>query len=103
MLLLSFIVAPFFFFFNQLKTVADCASRLRLLSKTLDLNDLRLDDPSGSVRQKLVRLHVVGLGLDIKESLLEACGLVLLANSHLDPHLSGENLQQKCQFVIFIC
>lgn len=83
--------------------VADCALRLRLLSKALDLNDLRLDDSAGSMRQKLVRLHVVGLGLDIKESLVEACGLVLLANSHLDPHPSGEHMHKKCRPVICIC
>lgn len=100
MLLLPFILA-LFYFFNQLMTVADCASRLRLLSKALDLNVLRLDDPACSVKQKLVRLHVVGLGLDVKESLLEACGLVLLANSHLDPHLSGE--QKKREKKLPIC
>ena len=75
--------------------MADCASQLRLLSKALDLNDLRLDNAAGCTGQKLVRLHVVGLGLDIKESLLEACGLVLLANSHVDPHSSGEHLQEQ--------
>ncbi|XP_011610045.2 midasin isoform X2 [Takifugu rubripes] len=73
----------------KLLTVADCASRLRRLSKALDVNDLRLEDTTASMSQELVRLHVVGLGLDIKESLLEACGLVLLANTLLDPHSSG--------------
>lgn len=72
--------------------MADCASRLRRLSKALDVNDLRLEDTTASMSQELVRLHVVGLGLDIKESLLEACGLVLLANTLLDPHSSGELL-----------
>lgn len=72
--------------------MADCASRLRQLSKALDVNDLRLEDTTASMSQELVRLHVVGLGLDIKESLLEACGLVLLANTLLDPHSSGELL-----------
>lgn len=77
-------------FLHQLESVAECASRLRLLSKALDVNDLRLDSTAGSWRQDLVRLQGVGLGLDIKESLLEACGLVLLANNQLDPHKSGE-------------
>lgn len=77
-------------FLHQLESVAECASRLRLLSKALDVNDLRLDSTTGSWRQDLVRLQGVGLGLDIKESLLEACGLVLLANNQLDPHKSGE-------------
>lgn len=85
----------FIYFFNQLMAVADCASRLKRLSKALDLNDLGLDNPAGSVRQKLARLYVVGLELDIKESLLEACGLVLLANSHLNPHPSGKHLQKE--------
>lgn len=75
--------------------VADCALRLKLLSKALNLNDPGLDNPAVSVRQKLARLHVVGLGLEIKESLLEACGLVLLANSHLNPHPSGKHIQNK--------
>lgn len=77
-------------FLHQLESVAECASRLRLLSKALDVNNLRLDSTAGSWRQDLVRLQGVGLGLDIKESLLEACGLVLLANNQLDPHKSGE-------------
>lgn len=76
---------------DQLLAVADCASRLRRLSKALDVNDLRLED-TASTSQELVRLHVVGLGLDIKEGLLEACGLVLLANTLLDPHASGQLL-----------
>lgn len=76
----------------QLMAVADCASRLRRLSRALDVSGLRLDHGPGSVRRELLRLHVVGLGLDIKESLLEACGLVLLANTHLDPHLPGQRL-----------
>lgn len=80
------------FAFYQLMTVADCASRLRRLSQALDVNDLRLEDTTDPTSQELVRLHFVGLGLDIKESLLEACGLVLLAKTHLDPHSSGELL-----------
>lgn len=74
----------------QMESVAECASRLRLLSRALDVSDLRLDGNAGPLRQELVRLQGAGLGLDIKESLLEACGLVLLANNQLDPHKSGE-------------
>ncbi|CAK6975580.1 Hypothetical predicted protein [Scomber scombrus] len=73
----------------KLDSVAECASRLRLLSKALDVSDLRLDGTTGPWRQELVRLHGAGLGLDIKESLLEAWGLVLLANNQLDPQKSG--------------
>uniref|UniRef100_A0A3Q3JWH6 Midasin n=1 Tax=Monopterus albus TaxID=43700 RepID=A0A3Q3JWH6_MONAL len=72
------------------KVVAECASRLRLLSKALDVSELRLDSTTGSWRQELVRLQGAGLRLDIKESLLEAWGLVLLANNQLDPQKSGE-------------
>lgn len=82
---------------HQLESVAECASRLRLLSKALDVNGLWLDGTAGSWRQDLVRLQGAGLGLDIKESLLEACGLVLLANNQLDPHKSGElSLKDLC-------
>nr|XP_020508278.1 midasin [Labrus bergylta] len=73
----------------KLESVAECASRLRLLSKALDVSDLRLDGSSSPLRQELVRLQGAGLGLDVKESLLEAWGLVLLANNQLDPHTSG--------------
>uniref|UniRef100_A0A8C9XGE6 Midasin AAA ATPase 1 n=1 Tax=Sander lucioperca TaxID=283035 RepID=A0A8C9XGE6_SANLU len=73
----------------KLESVAECASRLRLLSKVLDVSDLRLDAATGPWRQELVRLQGAGLGLDIKESLLEAWGLVLLANNQLDPHKTG--------------
>lgn len=75
--------------------MAECASRLRLLSKALDVSDLRLDGTTGPWRQELVRLQGAGLGLDIKESLLEAWGLVLLANHQLDPKKSGEFVSQK--------
>ncbi|XP_030578137.1 midasin [Archocentrus centrarchus] len=87
----------------KLESVAECASRLRLLSKALDVSDLRLDSSTILRRQELVRLQGAGLGLDIKESLLEAWGLVLLANNQLDPQNSGvlERLvssveQQQC-------
>lgn len=75
---------------RQSDSVAECASRLRLLNKALDVSVLRLDSGAAPWRQELVRLQGAGLGLDIKESLLEACGLVLLANNQLDPHKSGE-------------
>uniref|UniRef100_A0A8C4E441 Midasin n=1 Tax=Dicentrarchus labrax TaxID=13489 RepID=A0A8C4E441_DICLA len=84
-----------FVLFIYLESVAECASRLRLLSKALDVSDLRLDGTTGPWRQELVRLQGAGLGLDIKESLLEACGLVLLANNQLDPLLSSVEQQQR--------
>lgn len=77
-------------FLLQLESVAECASRLRLLNKVLDVSALRLDGGEAPRRLELVRLQAAGLGLDVKESLLEACGLVLLANNQLDPHKSGE-------------
>ncbi|XP_071334594.1 midasin isoform X2 [Trachinotus anak] len=73
----------------KLESVGKCASRLRLLSRALDVSDLRLDGTTGPWRQELVRLQGAGLMLDIKESLLEAWGLVLLANNQLDPQKSG--------------
>uniref|UniRef100_A0AAQ6AJN3 Midasin n=1 Tax=Amphiprion ocellaris TaxID=80972 RepID=A0AAQ6AJN3_AMPOC len=76
---------------HQLESVAECASRLRLLSKALDVSDMKLDGTTGPWRQKLVQLQGAGLGLDIKESLLEAWGLVLLANNQLDP----KNVEQQ--------
>ncbi|XP_039980712.1 midasin isoform X5 [Xiphias gladius] len=73
----------------KLESVGKCASRLRLLSKAFDVSDLKLDGTTGPWRQELVRLQGAGLRLDIKESLLEAWGLVLLANNQLDPQKSG--------------
>lgn len=76
----------------KLECVAECASRLRCLSKALDVSELRLDGSSGisgGWRQDLLRLHGAGLGLDLKEGLLEACGLVLMANNQLHPQESG--------------
>lgn len=70
--------------------MAECASRLRLLIKALDVNNLRIDGTAGHGRLDLVRIQGAVVRLDIKESLLEACGLVLLANSLLDPDRSGE-------------
>lgn len=79
----------------QLESVVKCASQLRLLSKALDVSDLKLDNNMIHSKQELVRLQGAGLGLDIKESLLEAWGLVLLANNQLDPQKSGELELQK--------
>uniref|UniRef100_A0A3Q3ARQ7 Midasin n=1 Tax=Kryptolebias marmoratus TaxID=37003 RepID=A0A3Q3ARQ7_KRYMA len=64
----------------QLKTVADCASRLRLLSGALDVSNVWQVRSLG-----LVRLQRAALSLEIKEYLLEAWGLVLLANNQPDP------------------
>ncbi|XP_042084236.1 midasin isoform X2 [Haplochromis burtoni] len=87
----------------KLESVVKCASQLRLLSKALDVSDLKLDNNMIHSKQELVRLQGAGLGLDIKESLLEAWGLILLANNQLDPQKSGvmERLvssveQQEC-------
>lgn len=79
-----------------------CASRLRLLSKALDVSDLRLDGTTGPWGQELVRLQGAGLMLDIKESLLEAWGLVVLANNQLDPQKSGELVSQG-DLRVFVC
>uniref|UniRef100_A0A3Q3KQB7 Midasin n=1 Tax=Mastacembelus armatus TaxID=205130 RepID=A0A3Q3KQB7_9TELE len=88
----------------KLESVAECASQLQLLGKALDVTDLRLDSTTIPWKQELVRLHGAGLQLDLKEGLLEAWGLVLLANNQLDPQKSGvlEKLvlsveQQQCQ------
>lgn len=85
---------------RQLESVAECASRLRLLNKALDVSALQLDSTETPQRQELVRLQAAGLGLDIKESLLEACGLVLLANNQLDPHKSGESASVSTDFLL---
>ncbi|KAJ3606919.1 hypothetical protein NHX12_026435, partial [Muraenolepis orangiensis] len=73
----------------KLESVADCASRLLVLSRALDVSELRLDGGAPLRRQELIRLQGASLGLDTKESLLEAWGLVLLANNQLDPQNSG--------------
>lgn len=86
--------------FFQLESVAECASHLRLLSKVLDVSELRLDSTTDSWKQELIRLHSAGLRLDIKESLLEAWGLVLLANNQLDPQKSGELVSHRHCIVI---
>lgn len=74
----------------QLETVAKCASQLRILSQALDVKDFTLDPTFSSWKQELVCLHVVGLRVDIKESLLDAWGLVLMANNELDTQKSGK-------------
>uniref|UniRef100_A0A3Q4MRM4 Midasin n=1 Tax=Neolamprologus brichardi TaxID=32507 RepID=A0A3Q4MRM4_NEOBR len=84
----------------KLESVAKCASQLRLLSKALDVSELKLDNNMIHSKQELVRLQGAGLGLDIKESLLEAWGLVLLANNQLDPQKSGELELQKSFFLL---
>ncbi|XP_007570662.1 midasin isoform X2 [Poecilia formosa] len=73
----------------KLEAVAECASRLRLLSMALDVNALQLDEALSWGGQQLLRVQAAGLWLNIKESLLEASGLVLSANNQLDPHKSG--------------
>ncbi|KAF3702507.1 Midasin Dynein-related AAA-ATPase MDN1 MIDAS-containing protein [Channa argus] len=73
----------------KLESVAECVSRLRVLSKALDVSSLKLDSTTFPWKQELLQLYGAGLRLDMKESLLEALGLVLLANNQLDPQKSG--------------
>ncbi|XP_061609171.1 midasin isoform X3 [Phyllopteryx taeniolatus] len=73
----------------KMETVAKCASQLRVLSKALDVRELTFDHTFSSWKQELVCLQVAGLRADIKESLLEAWGLVLLANNQLDTEKSA--------------
>ncbi|KAL2081973.1 hypothetical protein ACEWY4_021791 [Coilia grayii] len=73
----------------KLDSVAECASQLRILTKALNVEDLRLDSSSSLWRQEMARLQGAVLGLDSKESLLEALGLVLKANHQLEPQQSG--------------
>ncbi|XP_057678283.1 midasin isoform X2 [Corythoichthys intestinalis] len=68
----------------KMETVAKCASQLGVLSKALDVKELAFDLTFSSQRQELLCLQVAGLRVDIKESLLEALGLLLLANNQLD-------------------
>ncbi|XP_077567526.1 midasin isoform X1 [Stigmatopora nigra] len=68
----------------KLETVAKCASQLGILSKVLDVRELRFDHTHSSWRREVLCLQVAGLRMDIKESLLEALGLLLLANNQLD-------------------
>ncbi|CAL8311820.1 unnamed protein product [Lota lota] len=73
----------------KLESVAECASRLQVLSQALDVSELRLDGGAPLRRCELTRLQGASLGLDTKESLLEAWGLVLLANNQLEPQNTG--------------
>ncbi|XP_077408316.1 midasin isoform X2 [Vanacampus margaritifer] len=73
----------------KLETVAKCASQLGVLSKVLDVKEVTLDQTFSSRKQEFVCLKVAGLRVDIKESLLEAWGLVLLANNELDTQKSA--------------
>lgn len=82
----------------QLEAVAECASRLKLLSEALDVSDRRLERSLASQEQELLRLQVAGLGFEVKESLLEAHGLVLLANNQVDTEKSGELSQTQMWF-----
>lgn len=73
----------------QLQSVAECAARLRVLSGALDVADLRLDCTLSLWRQEVLRLQGAALGMETKESLLEAWGLVLQANHQLEPTNTG--------------
>ncbi|KAK2883458.1 hypothetical protein Q8A67_017095 [Cirrhinus molitorella] len=74
----------------KLEAVAECAARLRVLCRALDVRDLRLDNSLASLwKQEVSRLRGVAMGIDSKEALLEAWGLVLQANLLLEPQNSG--------------
>ncbi|XP_049611993.1 midasin isoform X4 [Syngnathus scovelli] len=73
----------------KMETVAKCASQLRVWSKALEVKELTFDQTFRNWKQDLVCLQVAGLRVDIKESLLEAWGLVLLANNELDTQKSA--------------
>ncbi|XP_016311670.1 midasin-like [Sinocyclocheilus anshuiensis] len=74
----------------KLEAVAECAARLRVLCRALDVRDLRLDNSLASLwKQEVSRLRGVAMGIDSKEALLEAWGLVLQANLLLEPQSSG--------------
>ncbi len=71
--------------------MAECAARLRVLCRALDVRDLRLDNSLASLwKQEVSRLRGVAMGIDSKEALLEAWGLVLQANLLLEPQNSGK-------------
>ncbi|XP_057208356.1 midasin isoform X2 [Triplophysa rosa] len=74
----------------KLEAVAECAAQLRVLCRALDVRDLRLDNSLTSLwKQEVSRLRGVAMGIDSKEALLEAWGLVLQANLLLEPQNSG--------------
>lgn len=70
---------------SQMELVSDCASRLRLMSAALDVSHVGQVSSSG-----LLRLQKVTFNLDMKEGLLEAWALLLLANNQTDPQTTGE-------------
>uniref|UniRef100_A0AAR2JB73 Midasin n=1 Tax=Pygocentrus nattereri TaxID=42514 RepID=A0AAR2JB73_PYGNA len=79
------------YFFLQLEAVAECAARLRFLSRALDVKDLRLDNSTPSLwKREVIRLRGVAMGIDSKEALLEGWGLVLQANLLLEPRNTGK-------------
>ncbi|KAM9782721.1 LOW QUALITY PROTEIN: midasin [Neosynchiropus ocellatus] len=80
----------------KVMSVAESSSRLRTMTKALDVNEMRLDHTDRSWKQELVRLQSAGLRPEIKEGLLEALGLVLLANNQLDPLMTGVLEQLLC-------
>uniref|UniRef100_A0AAR2IVI6 Midasin n=1 Tax=Pygocentrus nattereri TaxID=42514 RepID=A0AAR2IVI6_PYGNA len=81
------------YFFLQLEAVAECAARLRFLSRALDVKDLRLDNSTPSLwKREVIRLRGVAMGIDSKEALLEGWGLVLQANLLLEPRNTGKLL-----------
>uniref|UniRef100_A0A3B1J791 Midasin n=1 Tax=Astyanax mexicanus TaxID=7994 RepID=A0A3B1J791_ASTMX len=74
----------------KLQSVAECADRLRFLSRALDIRDVRLDSSTPSVwKREVTRLRGAAMGIDSKEALLEGWGLVLQANLLLDPQSTG--------------
>ncbi|XP_076872534.1 midasin isoform X2 [Brachyhypopomus gauderio] len=74
----------------KVEAVAECAAHLRVLSKVLDVKDLRLDSSMPSLwKQEVARLRAVAMGIDSKEALLEGWGLVLQANLLLEPQNAG--------------
>lgn len=89
---LTFAVCFFLFVFLQLESVAECYAHLCLLSKALDIRDLRLNDGTPALlKQEVARLRGVAMRTDCKEALLEGWGLVMQANLLLDP-------QSTCKF-----
>ncbi|XP_062857908.1 midasin [Trichomycterus rosablanca] len=74
----------------KLESVAECFNRLRLLSKILDVKDLRLtDNTPSSWKRDVARLRGVAMGTDSKEALLRGWGLILQANLLIDPQSTG--------------
>ncbi|XP_058881826.1 midasin isoform X1 [Acipenser ruthenus] len=80
------------------EAVAECASRLRGLSSTLDVMDLRPELGGSRWRQEIHRLEAAASGLSTKRSLLEAWGLILQANYQLEHTDSGNT--EKLQSIV---